>query len=129
LFAGGVLALLTVPFLTWYSTEGIATSFPSQVSLIYLFEQGLWLYLTLYLSGVAAAMFLTAIEKKPTVIVGALPAAFPIFTIILQAVMSSIYPGYYSTTQTIGVFTALLGSLLLESSYLVFRMMTVDIPV
>jgi len=121
LFTGGVLALLAVPFLTWYSTEVILTPWPSQTSLIYAFEHGYWPSLTLYLSGVAAAIFLTAIEKKPTVIVGALPAAFPIFTLVLQAVMSSLYTGYYSSAQTIGVFTALLGSVLLELSYFAYR--------
>jgi hypothetical protein len=74
-------------------------------------------------------MVLTAIEKKPYVIVGALPAAFPIFTLVLQAVMSSLYLGYNSTeAQTVGVFTALLGSVLLESSYLVFRTRSPEKP-
>jgi hypothetical protein len=120
--------LLAVPFLTWYSTEGILIPFPSQMSLIDLFERGLRPLLIIYLLGVAASIVFTAVEKKPVAIIGAFSAAFPIFTLVLQAVMSSLYGGYYFSAQTIGVFTALLGSVLLESSYFEYRKQAHGMP-
>jgi hypothetical protein len=53
LFMGGIMALFTVPFLTWFN-YGPNLMFPSQVSLIYLYERGFEFIPTLYIIGVAA---------------------------------------------------------------------------
>lgn len=125
LFTSGVLALLAVPFLTWFvePVPDWGLRFPSQVSLIYLLERGYWPYLTFYLSGVAAAILVAAIVKRPVAFLGVLPAIFPGFTLFVVAVGSLLYPGYYGYTSvlTLGIFTAFLGSALLESSYFTYH--------
>ena len=120
MFAAGVAALLVAPFLTWFN-YGLSTLFPSQVSLIWLFERGYRILLALYLLGVTAALFVTGIVRKPVAFVGALPAAFPLF--ILTITLTTFFDGSQGYTQalTVGVLTALFGSALLESLYFVYR--------
>lgn len=123
LFAAGVAALLVAPFLTWYDYGPIGL-FPSQVSLVWLFERGYWIGLVLYLLGVAAALSVTGAIRRPFAFVGVLPAAFPAF--ILAATLSTYFDGSMSYAQaaTVGVFSALFGSALLESSFLLYRRRT-----
>jgi hypothetical protein len=120
LFAAGVVALLAVPFLTWFN-YGLSLLFPSQVSLIWLFERGYRILLALYLLGVAAALLATGIARRPVAFVGLLPAAFPIFVLVIT--LSTFFNGSqgYASALTIGVFTSLLGSALLESSYFAYH--------
>lgn len=120
LFAAGVAALLVAPFLTWFN-YGLNFLFPSQVSLIWLFERGYWFDLALYLLGVTIALVVTAMARRPFAFVGVLPAAFPVF--ILAATLSTFFDGSmaYAQAVTIGMFTALLGSALLESSYFAYQ--------
>ncbi len=121
LFAAGAIALLVVPFLPWFS-YGLNFLFPSQVSLVYLFERGFWPDLTFYLLGVAAALAVTAAARRPVVFVGMLPAIFPLFTLFVFTIQPLLREGqYYTDAFTIGVFTALFGSALLESSYFAYR--------
>ncbi len=120
LFAAGVAALLVAPFLTWFN-YGWNFLFPSQVSLVWLFERGYQISLTLYLLGVAAALLVTWVIRRPFAFVGVLPAAFPLFT--LTVTLMTFFDGSMSYTQalTVGVFAALLGSALLESSYFAYQ--------
>lgn len=121
LFAAGIAALLVAPFLTWYNYGPLSTLFPPQVSLIWLFERGYWIGPTLYLLGVAAALSVTGVIRRPFAFVGALPAAFPVF--ILAASLGTYFDGSvaYAQAVTVGVFTALLGSALLESSFFAYQ--------
>lgn len=117
LFATGIAALLVAPFLTWFNEGPFSTLFPSQVSLVWLFEQGYWIDMALYLPGVAFALVVTIMARRPVAFLGAFPAAFPVF--ILAVTLSTFFNGSmgYAQAVTIGMFTALLGSALLESSY------------
>lgn len=122
LFAAGLAALLVAPFLTWFNYGPLTTGpFPSQVSLVWLFENGYWIGPALYLLGVAAAFLVTGTIGRPFAFVGALPAAFPVF--ILAATLSTFFDGSmaYAQAVTVGTFIALLGSALLESSYFAYR--------
>ena len=121
LYAAGVAALLAAPFLTWFDYGPTIGPFPSQVSLVWLLERGYWLVPVLYLLSVAAALIVTAIARRPVVFVGFLPAWFPVF--ILAVTLMTFFDGSMSYAQavTVGVFTALLGSALLESSYFACR--------
>jgi hypothetical protein len=125
LFVAGIAALLAVPFLTWFNYGPYSTLFPSQVSLLWLFERGYWIDLLLYLLGVAAALSVTGMVRRPFAFLGVLPAAFPVF--ILAATLSTFFDGSMSYAQavTVGVFTALFGSALLELSYFAYRRRTV----
>jgi len=120
LFAAGVAALLVAPFLTWFS-YGLNFLFPSQVSLIWLLERGYWPTPVFYLLGVAATLFVTGMIRRPFAFVGVLPAAFPVF--ILAVTLSTFFNGSmgYAQAVTAGMFAALLGSALLESSYFAYR--------
>lgn len=120
LFVAGVAALFVAPFLTWFNYGPIGP-FPSQVSLVWLSERGYWIGPALYLLGVAAALLVTGTIRRPFAFVGALPAAFPVF--ILAATLSTFFDGSmaYAQAVTVGTFTALLGSALLESSYFAYR--------
>jgi hypothetical protein len=120
LYAAGVAALFVAPFLTWYNYGPIGP-FPSQVSLVWLFENGFWIGPALYLLGVAAALLVTGTIRRSFAFVGAFPAAFPVF--ILAATLSTMFDGSmgYAQAVTVGTFTALLGSALLESSYFAYR--------
>jgi hypothetical protein len=90
--------------------------------LVYLFERGFWPNLTIYLSGVAAAFVATAVVRRPFKFMGILTAAFPL-SILAVTTIEPLVLGYQNYTQalTIGVFTALLGSGLLELSYSAYR--------
>ena len=120
LLAAGFAALLVAPFLTWFN-YGLNLDFPSQVSLIWLFERGYWIDLVLYLLGVAAALSITGIVRRPLAFLGALPAAFPVF--ILAATLSTLFDGSmaYAQALTVGMFAALLGSALLSSAYFAYQ--------
>jgi len=119
LFVAGVAALLVAPFLTWFNYGPIGP-FPSQVSLVWFLQRGYWLAPVLYLLGVAAAL-ITGMIRRPFSFVGVIPAAFPVF--ILAATLSTFFNGSMAYVQalTVGMFTALLGSVLLESSYFAYR--------
>ena len=121
LFVAGTAALLSAPFLTWFSYGPFSLPFPSQVSLIWLLERGYWPAPVFYLSGVAAALLATGMFRRPLAFVGVLPAAFPVF--ILVVTLSTFFNGSmgYAQAVTVGMFTALLGSVLLESSYFAYR--------
>jgi len=121
LFAAGVAALLTAPFLTWFNYGPYSTMFPPQVSLIWLSEQGYWIDLALYLLGITIALVVTVIARRPVALLGALPAAFPVF--ILAVTLSTFFNGSMGYTQalTVGTITALVGSVLLESSYFAYQ--------
>ena len=121
LFAAGVVALLVAPFLTWFNYGPYSLLFPSQVSLIWLLERGYWLTPVLYLLGVVVALLLTGMIRRPLAFVGVLPAAFPVF--ILAATLSTFFDGSMAYAQAVtgGMFTALLGSALLESSYFAYK--------
>jgi len=120
LFAAGLVALLVAPFLTWFN-YGLNFLFPSQVSLVWLFENGYWTGLALYLLGVATTLSITGMIRRPFAFVGVLPAAFPVF--ILAATLSTFFDGSMAFAQavTVGMFTALLGSALLESSFFAYQ--------
>lgn len=120
LFAAGVAALLVAPFLTWFN-YGLNFLLPFQVSLIWLFERGYWIDPALYLLGVTIALVVTVIARRPVAFLGVFPAAFPVF--ILAATLSTFFNGSMGYTQalTVGMFTALLGSALLESSYIAYQ--------
>jgi hypothetical protein len=121
LFVAGVAALLVAPFLTWFNYGPYSTLFPPQVSLIYLLERGYWLTPVFYLLGIAATLLVAGMIRRPFAFVGVLPAAFPVF--ILAVTLSTFFNGSMSYAQavTVGMFTALLGSALLESSYFAYR--------
>jgi len=121
LFAAGVAALLAAPFLTWFNYGPFSLLFPSQVSFVWLFEQGYRIDLALYLLGVAIALAVTFIVRRPVAFLGVFPAAFPVF--ILAVTLSTFFNGSMGYTQavTVGMFTAMLGSALLESSYLAYH--------
>jgi hypothetical protein len=120
LFVAGVAALLVAPFLTWFNSGPIGP-FSSQVSLIWLLERGYWPTPVFYLLGVAAALLIAGTIRRPFAFVGVIPAAFPVF--ILAATLSTFFDGSMACAQavTFGMFTALLGSVLLESSYFAYR--------
>jgi hypothetical protein len=131
LFLSGTAALFISPFLTWFH-YGLNLMFPSDVSLIYLFEMkvaGATSVLVLvqspllfYLTGGAAAIIVAAVARRPLFFLGILPALVPTL-IVFDVVSSSIeynYPGYLQVL-TLGVFTAFLGSALLEASYFSYR--------
>ena len=123
-FVAGTLALLIVPFLTWF-TYGLNFLFPPHVSLVYLFEwQARGGYATdlvllqsplvLYLAGVASTIVVVAVVKRPVFFQGLLPAVYPIFIAAREFVL------HYRPVQqifTIGLLTSFLGSMLLECSY------------
>lgn len=93
----------------------------------WLFERGYWIDLVLYLLGVAFALIVTFIARRPVAFLGVLPAAFPVF--ILATTLSTFFDGSMSYAQavTVGTFTALLGSALLESSYFAYlRRMVIE---
>jgi len=121
LFTAGVVALLAAPFLTWFNFGPYSLLYPSQVSLVWLFESGYPVTLTLYLPGVGAALLVTWVIRRPFAFVGLLPAAFPLFT--LTVTLMTFFNGSMGYTQalTVGVFTALLGSALLETSYFAYH--------
>ena len=118
--------MLVAPFLTWYDYGPFSTLFPPQASLVWLFERGYWIGLALYLLGVAAALSVTGMIRTPFALAGVLPAAFPVF--ILAATLDKYFDGSmaYAQAVTVGVFTALFGSALLESSYFVYQRRTVE---
>jgi hypothetical protein len=91
------------------------------VSLIWLFERGYWITPVLYLLGVAIALVVTIMAGRPVAFLGVLPAAFPVF--ILAVTLSTFFNGSMSYPQalTVGVFTALVGSALLEASYFAYH--------
>jgi hypothetical protein len=95
------------------------------VSLIWLFERGYWISPTLYLLGLTIALIVTVIARRPVAFLGALPAAFPVF--VLAVTLSTFFNGSMGYTQalTVGTFTALVGSVLLESSYFAYRRLDV----
>jgi len=121
LFAAGVVALFVAPFLTWFNYGPYSLLFPPQVSLIWLFERGYMISPALYLFGVTTALIVTVVARRPVVFLGALPAAFPVF--VLAVTLSTFFNGSMGYTQavTVGVFTALLGSALLELSYFAYQ--------
>lgn len=120
LFAAGVASLLVAPFLTWFNYGPIGP-FSSQVSLFWLLERGYWLTPVFYLLGVTVALVVTTIARRPVAFLGALPAAFPAF--ILAATLGTFFDGSmaYAQAVTIGMFAALLGSALLETSYFAYQ--------
>jgi len=120
LFAAGAAALLVAPFLTWFDL-GLNFLFPSQVSLFWLLERGYWPSPVFYFLGVAAALIATGVVRRPVVFVGLLPAVFPVFT--LYVTLMTFFNGSmgYAQAVTVGMFTALLGSALLESSYFTYQ--------
>lgn len=124
LFVGGLLALLVVPFLPWLYYGPLNLLFPSQVSLIYLFERGgaFTGNLELYLAGVAIAACAAAVAGRPVLYQGVPSAAFPVLILIVTT-MTWVQSGYHVYPQafTVGMLTALLGSVLLEASYFSYR--------
>ena len=114
------------PFLTWYDYGPFSMLFPPHVSLIWLFERGYWIGLALYFLGVASALSVTGMIRRPIAFVGVLPAAFPMF--ILAATLGTYFDGStaYAQAVTVGVFTALFGSALLESSYFLYQRRTLE---
>jgi len=116
----GVAALLVSPFLTWFN-YGLNLDYPSQVSLVWLFERGFRIDLALYLLGVACGLAVTAKARKPVALLGVFPAAFPVF--ILAATLGTFFDGSmgYAQAFTVGTFAALLGSALMESSYFAYQ--------
>lgn len=137
LFLSGIGALFIVPFLTWYNyglildwtafppvlrTAPLTGPFPSEASLFWLFENGYRFNLTLYLLGVAATIIIVAALRRPVFFQGIFPALFPSFTVFV-AISTSLenhFPGYLQVL-TDGIFTAFLGSILLEASYFSYR--------
>ena len=121
LFVSGLLMLLVVPFLPWFD-YGFNFLFPSQVSMIYLFERGFQYVLILYLIGVASTLMAAAVARKPVFFQGILPAAFPVYILVALTGdwISYGYPAYLQAL-TLGMFMALLGSVLLEASYFSYR--------
>jgi hypothetical protein len=129
LFIIGLVALFIVPFLAWFTYPAMNFLFPPNVSMIYLFE---WQAgntplpldspLILYLEGVAAAIIVVTIARRPFFFQGILVAAYPAWTLVVGTLQSIglIYP-QYPHYLTIGMFTALLGSALLELSYFSYR--------
>lgn len=122
LFTSGLVALLIVPFLPWLNYGPFSTLFPSQASLVYLFMRGFRVDLTLYLTGVGTTIIAAAVARRPVFFQGILSAVFPLFTIVSLVSVSFVnhFPGYLEFF-TPGVFTALLGSVLFEASYLSYR--------
>jgi hypothetical protein len=128
LFFSGLVALFLVPFLTWF-TYPVNFLLPSHVSLIFLFEfqvgRGasflmlLGSPLILYLAGVGAAVIVAIVARRPVFFQGILPAIFPLWGLAVGAVQSIWLapPDYFLHVLTIGMFTALLGSTLLEAAY------------
>lgn len=127
LFTAGIMALLVAPFLTWFS-YGMNFLFPSQVSLVWMVEQGYWSDLTFYLLGVLAVLVITVVARRPVPCLGVLPAAFPLFILIVT--LSTYFNGSmgYAQAVTVGMFTALLGSVLLESSYVAYQRLFAKSP-
>jgi hypothetical protein len=121
LLAAGFAALLAAPFLTWFNYGPYSLLYPPQVSLVWLFESGYPVALTLYLPGVGAALLVTWVIRRPFAFVGVLPAAFPLFT--LAVTLMTFFNGSMGYTQalTIGVFTSLFGSALLQYSYFAYQ--------
>ena len=121
LFLSGIGALFIVPFLTWYN-YGFNLDFPPQVSLIWLFENGYRFNPTMYLLGVAATIIIVAALRRPVFFQGVIPALFPSFTVFvaISASLENHFPGYLQVL-TDGIFTAFLGSILLEASYFSYR--------
>jgi hypothetical protein len=122
LYTAGVAALLAAPFLTWFNFGDRTTGpFPSQMSLVWQFENGYQFSLILYLLGVAAALLATWVTRRPFASVVILTAAFPVF--ILFITLSTFFDGSmaYAQALTVGVFTSLFGSALLESSYFAYQ--------
>jgi hypothetical protein len=125
LFIVGLFALFIAPFLTWFD-YGVNFLFPSQVSLIYVFEWQaarvasfsvlIGSSLVMYLLGVAAAIIVAALARRPVFFQGILPAAFPLFTFVVLSLLP-----YGPHVFTPGIFVAFLGSALLEASYFFHR--------
>lgn len=116
--------LLMVPFLPWYN-NGLnpQTRFLfSQVSMVWLLENGFPIILALYLTGVVAAIVLVAVERRPVVVQGVLPVVFPLWLLTVLLIQSYLfnYQGY-AEVLTPGMFGALTGSVLLEASYFYYR--------
>jgi len=107
--------------LTWFNYGPYSLLFPPQVSLVWLFERGYPVALTLYLPGVGAALLVTWVIRRPFAFVGVLPAAFPLFTLFVTLVTFFNGSMGYAQAVTVGTFTALLGSALLESSYFAYH--------
>ena len=107
--------------MTWFNYGHYPLLFPPQVSLVWLLERGYWPVPILYLLGVVAALLVTAIARRPVVFSGSLPAAFPVF--ILFVTLMTFFNGSmgYAQAVTVGTFTALVGSALLESSYFAYH--------
>ena len=137
LFLSGIGALFIVPFLTWYNyglildwtafppvlrTATLTGPFPSEASLFWLFENGYRFNLTSYLLGVAATIIIVAALRRPVFFQGMIPALFPFFTVFvtISTSLENHFPGY-SQILTDGIFTAFLGSVLLEASYSSYR--------
>ena len=125
LFICGIVALVLVPFLPWFY-YGLNFEFPSQVSLIYLFEwqsartTSIFLLLesqlVLYLLGVGAAVVVAALARRPVLFHGMLSGAFPLY--IFALVVANPYMPHVLTA---GISTAFAGSALLEASYFLYR--------
>ncbi|MDH2901590.1 MAG: hypothetical protein PXY39_11530 [archaeon] len=137
LFLSGIGSLFIVPFLTWYNyglildwttfppvlrTATLTGPFPSEASLFWLFENGYRFNLTLYLLGVAATIVIVGTMRRPVFFQGIIPALFPSFTVFvaISASLAYHFPGYLQVL-TDGIFTAFLGSVLLEASYFSYR--------
>ena len=124
LLVAGFAALLVVPFLPWLNYGPESLLFPPQVSLVFLFERGQTFTgnLLLYLAGVAVSGWVVAFAGRPVSYQGMPSAVFPVFILIVTT-MTWVQSGYqvYPQAFTLGMFTALLGSFLLEASYFSYR--------
>ncbi|MGD0636825.1 MAG: hypothetical protein ABSA72_02125 [Nitrososphaerales archaeon] len=124
LLVAGFAALSVVPFLPWFYYGPESLLFPPQVSLAYLFERGQTFTgnLLLYLAGVAISGWAAGFAGRPTFYQGIPSAVFPAFILVVTTV-TWVQSGYHAYPQafTLGMFTALLGSLLLEASYFSYR--------
>lgn len=119
LFLSGIVLLLISPFLTWFYF-GINFVSPPQVSLLLAFEQDTFVLgrigLPLYTIGVVAAVMIPLVKRKPVFFQGILSVLLPLFILVTYS-----FQPYFPLVLTTGLFTAFLGSILLEASYFSYR--------
>jgi hypothetical protein len=119
LFMSGILALVISPYLAWFY-YGVNFMFPAQVSLVWLFENSFFVFgrisLLLYAIGVVASVMVPLVKGKPVFFQGVLSVLFPLFILVTFS-----FQPYYPHVQTAGLFSAFLGSILLEASYFAYR--------